>query len=171
MNRDALRTWMLSSEFNPSTSGLSQIMVPLIHHGLRRNRYSVPSQIALQQHWAGLAIEAAWQEHADECGLAQTWTTVLETAVRAVQTLTIQLSRPLIQRIVDNYVQENGYFDAAETLCRRRGISFNEVSPPPGSQQFFLGAAFYYDPTLNAFQAAGAQVFGPNLGLRCRVCR
>ena len=118
----------------------------------------VPLQIALQQHWAGLAIEAAWQRHADECGLAQAWTNVLETAVRAVQTLTIQLSRPLLQRIVDNYVQENGYFEAAETLCRRRGISFNEASPPAGSQQFFLGAALYYDPTLNAFQAAGAMV-------------
>ena len=43
----------------------------------------------------------------------------METAVRAVQTLTIQLSRPMLQQIVDDHVRGNGYF--AETICQRLG--------------------------------------------------
>ena len=48
--------------FNPTASGLSRMLVPLIHHGLRRNSYTIPSRVALQGEWAGLAIELAWRQ-------------------------------------------------------------------------------------------------------------
>ena len=43
-------------------------------------------------------------------------------------------------------------------MAERLGLAYSEADPPRGTQQFFLGAAHYADATLNAFQAAGAQV-------------
>ena len=74
----------------------------------RRNRYTIPSRVALQGGWAGLAIELAWHQLAGACGLASEWVDTLATAVRAVQTLTTQLTRPVTQRIVNDNVGEEG---------------------------------------------------------------
>ena len=68
-----LRGWFTAATFSVSNNGLSRMLVPLIHRGLRRNRIRLAHQVTVAPRWGGAIVEAEWSQVCDTVGLQPQW--------------------------------------------------------------------------------------------------
>ena len=147
-----LRAWFTAPTFSVTTSGLSRLLVPLIHHGLRRNRVHLSHHVTLATRWGGAMIEAAWGSLCSDAGLQSQWDATLRASVYSVQRAAAGLSA-LARSLLSLGMGANGYIPpTSDAERRRRGNDY----VAPGTQEHLLGAADPTDFMYNAFGHASA---------------
>ena len=123
-----LRAWFTAPSFSITTSGLSRLLVPAIHHGLRQNRIHLAHRVTLVSRWGGALIEMAWGRVCAAVGLQSQWEATLRAAVASVGRAVAGLSI-MARSLLSLGMGINGYIPPTPDAERRRrsnlDFSFN----------------------------------------------
>ena len=148
-----LRAWFTAPSFSITTSGLSRMLVPVIHHGLRQNRIHLAHRVTLASQWGGALIEMAWGRVCVAVGMQSQWEATLRAAVASVGRAVAGLSI-MARSLLSLGMGINGYIPPTPDAERRSRSNLDYVAP--GSQEHLLGAGDPLDFMYNAFGHASA---------------